>query len=491
MHNFKKTLKEILLNIEIISITGDINIDINGISCFSKDIKENYIFVSINGFNKCGNIYINEAIQFGAKVIILENCNNMTYNPNITYIKVKNSSLAMGFIAHAFYGHLSNKIYIVGITGTNGKTTCAKLLYDLFTSLGLKCGLISTIGNIYNNTFLSTNNTTPNSIEINKLIFDMYLNKCKYIFMEVSSHAIYQNRVAGIKFTGGVFTNITKEHLDYHGSFYNYIKAKKTFFDQLNKNSFALVNSDDKNSDIMLQNTQAKKFKYGINNIKDFYSKIIEINIFGMLISINNIELWVQLTGLYNVYNILSVYSVAIILGFNKIDILKHISLLKRVKGRYEMIIHNKTTFIIDYAHTPDAVCKILLTTRSFLNKNSKIITVIGCGGNKYIDKRYSIGTIVNKLSHISILTSDNPNNEDPIDIIHDMKKNINITDLKKIIEIVDRKQAIIKAFLISKPNDIVLLLGKGHEKYQLINGIKYFFCEYDILIQCIKKYNN
>ncbi len=462
---------------------------VEGIAFDSRKIQINNLFVAEKGELTDGHLYIDKAIANGATIIVFD---EKDYTPStrissinnqpIIYIKVKSSSFALAQIAKNYYNNPSKNLILVGVTGTNGKTTTVTLLYELFTLLGHRCGKISTVENIIVDTILPTERTTPDSITLNKLLSEMVTKKCEYVFMEVSSHSVVQNRIAGLNFKGAVFSNITLDHLDYHKTFATYIKAKKKFFDDLYSSAFALTNIDDKNGEVMLQNTKAKCYTYSLQSAKsDFKAKILESTLEGMELVIDNKEIFVPMTGKFNAYNLLAVYSVAVLLGVDKMEILKHLTLLKAAKGRFEIYkLRSGAYGIIDYAHTPDAVENVLNTIndcRTFVSQ--KIITIIGCGGHRDKSKRPLMAKISYSLSDILILTSDNPRDENPEDIIKDMEKgldNVPKSEDKQIFSIVDRREAIKIAIALAKKNDIILVAGKGHETYQEINGKKYHF---------------
>jgi len=483
-----KKIQEILSLIKPIEIIGTTeNKTINSIHINSQEVKENSLFIAIKGTNDDGHKYINDAIKRGAKFIICEKV-PLEVKDYVTYIIISDTKKLAGQIAAAFYNFPSNKIKVIGITGTNGKTTIATLLYQTIKLIGKKAGLISTINNYVDNIKYSTNNTTPGPIEIQRLLNEMLEQKCEYCFMEVSSHALDQHRINGINFTGAVFTNITHEHLDYHKSFENYLKTKKILFDILPENSFALTNVDDKNGLYVVQNSKANIYTYGLKTIADFNAKILEKHLNGTLIKINNKEIWIKLIGSHNVYNILAVYATLILLGFNEENFLNYLSILEPVNGRLEVINYNNKYIFIDYAHTPDALKKVLETLNEIKSKKSKIIVVIGAGGNRDKSKRPIMAKIASTYSSFLILTSDNPRFEDPEQIINEMKKGLSSNDLLKTICIIDRKEAIKTAINLANTNDLILIAGKGHENYQEINGIKYPFNDKNIVLELLNK---
>ncbi len=469
----QKQLKDIIKNINSKLISGSIDTFVSGISFDSRKTKKGHLFVAVAGVNVDGHNFIKNAIKAGASAIITET--NILINENITILKVENSSQTLGIVTSNFYDNPSSKIKLIGITGTNGKTTTATLLYKLFLSLGYKTGLISTVKNYINKNGIPTKYTTPDTITFNNLLNEMVLAGCEYCFAEVSSHAIHQNRIGGLTFSAAVFTNITHDHLDYHKTFKEYIKIKKSFFDNLQENAFALTNKDDKNGEIILQNTKAKKYTYAIRNFADFNTKVIEQHINGMLLNIDNTEFWTLLTGTFNAYNLTAVFSTAILLKQNKIDVLTALSSLQAVEGRFETVTKNGITAIIDYAHTPDALQNVIKTINEFKKNEQSLITVVGAGGNRDKDKRPIMAKIASLGSDKAILTSDNPRNEKAETIIEDMYNGLNNSEMN-VLKITDRKEAIKTAVMLAKKGDIILIAGKGHENYQEINGIRTHF---------------
>ena len=476
-----KNLSKILQNIKIIKSIGTLDKNISGINLDSRKIKQAHLFVAINGFNQNGHLYIYSAIKNGASTIICEKLPEKI-DKKITYIQTDNSNKALGIISTNFYENPTEKLKIIGITGTNGKTTTATLLFELFKELGYKVGLISTIKKIINDKESKVELTTPDAVSLNKLFYEMVQQGCEYCFMEVSSHAIAQKRIEGIKFFGGVFSNITHEHLDFHKTFAEYIKAKKLFFDNLSKNAFALTNIDDKNGSVMLQNTKARKYTYALKTIADFKTKIIESHFDGTLININNTEVWTRFIGDFNAYNLTAVYATAIILKQNKQKILTILSKLIPVSGRFETVDVNGITAIIDYAHTPDALKNVLKTIVKLKTDEQTLITVIGAGGDRDKQKRPVMANIAVDFSQKVILTSDNPRTEDPETIIDEMYKGLESTTTFKVVKITDRKEAIKTAVMLAKKGDIILIAGKGHETYQEINGVRTHFDDKEIV---------
>ncbi len=478
------TLQDILYRSRTKEIRGSLNKEVLSVAFDSRKVVDGSLFVAIVGTQVDGHNFIQTSIEKGAVAIV---CNELPdeVNPNITYVVVNNTSEALGYIASNYYNDPSSKLKVVGITGTNGKTTIVTLLYNLFTELGYSTGMLSTIQNKINKLSIETTHTTPDALKINELLSSMVDEGCEYVFMEVSSHAIVQQRVTGIQFLGGVFTNITHDHLDYHVTFKEYINAKKKFFDQLPANAFALTNIDDKNGNVIIQNTHAKKFTYGIKNMASFKGKIMENDLEGMTMKVDGNELYSLLSGNFNAYNILAVYSTAVLLKQNKEEILVSISKLSGVDGRFDIIRStNGITAIIDYAHTPDALKNIIETINSIRTHNEQLITVVGAGGNRDKSKRPIMAKVASLLSNRIILTSDNPRDEDPNQILEDMRKGVDPAKKKMVMVIPDRTEAITTAFNIARPGDMILIAGKGHEKYQEIKGIKYPFDDRKIIAE-------
>ena len=468
-------------------IIGSLNKEILDVAFDSRKVIEGSLFIAIEGTQVDGHNFIQKAIDKGAVAIV---CNKMPVitQCDITYIAVADSSEALGYIASNFFDNPSEKLKIIGVTGTNGKTTIVTLLHSLFTELGYGVGMLSTIQNKINDRIIEATHTTPDALKINELLNLMVDEGCEFVFMEVSSHAIVQHRITGINFSGGIFTNITHDHLDYHHTFKEYINAKKKFFDQLPASAFALTNTDDKNGKIMLQNTQAKKFSYGIKNIASFKGKIIENGFEGMMMKVEGSEVYSLLSGNFNAYNLLAVYSAAILLKQNKEEALIGISKLKGAEGRFDIVRSKKgITAIIDYAHTPDALENIIETINSIRTHNEQLITVVGAGGNRDKSKRPIMARIASLLSTRLILTSDNPRNDDPLEILEDMRKGIDPAKKKMTMVISDRKEAITTAFNIARSGDMILIAGKGHEKYQEIKGVKYPFDDKEIIAELME----
>ncbi len=470
-------LKRIIDKCEVISVHGNIDVEIEHITSDSRDIKESSLFIAVEGISTDGHDYIAKAIEEGVLVVVYDKPMFEEYFSRVTYIQVEDSSIALAQIASSWYEDPSEDINLIGITGTNGKTTIATLLYDLFRDLGYASGLLSTVANYVNDEKYSTTHTTLDPISINSFLRKMVDAGCEYAFMEVSSHAIHQNRVYGLNFDGGVFTNLSQDHLDYHKNMLEYRNVKKAFFDSLSKDTFALTNADDKNGEIMLQNTKAEKKYYSIKGLADFKARIFEKHFDGTEIELNNNQLIVQFVGDFNVYNILAVYGTALLLGQNETDVLRSLSKLKPVSGRFQTIrSKNNVTAIIDYAHTPDALANVLESIDGVLNREGEIITVVGTGGNRDRTKRPIMAREAVKMSNKVIFTSDNPRFEEPQDIIDDMTAGLNDNQLTTTLTIVDRRQAIKVACSLANPGDVILIAGKGHEDYQEVKGVRHHF---------------
>ena len=482
-----KNLNNILANISVLSITGNSNIQLESIHFDSRKIKGDSLFVATSGTQVDGHSYIQKAIELGATAIVCEKLPDLQQE-NTCYIKVENSQTTLGLLASAWYDYPSKNLKLVGVTGTNGKTTIASIQYELFSQLGYHTGLISTIENkIGEETIISTH-TTPDAISINKLLNNMVEEGCSHCFMEVSSHALDQGRTAGLDFDGAIFTNLTHDHLDYHIDFASYLKAKKVFFDQLKKTAFALTNMDDKNGMVMLQNCEAKKFTYTITSIGDYKARIIENQITGLHLSIDNKDVWFRLTGTFNAYNLLAIYGSAIELGEGADEVLSILSNIKSVNGRFDhMVSRNGIIAIIDYAHTPDALLNVLKTIKDIKQAKERIITVVGAGGNRDKSKRPEMAKIAAGYSHQVILTSDNPRFEEPDAIIEDMKAGLNEVEMLQTLAITNREEAIKTAFMMAKPKDFILIAGKGHETYQDIKGVKHHFDDKEIINKLFK----
>ena len=485
-----KKLNEIIKGVEVIASYGEINIEISSIEFNSRKVEQGALFVAVKGCSVDGHNYIEQAINNGAIAVVCEEIPSVI-NKNICYLLTKESSYSLGIIASNFFDNPSSKLKLIGVTGTNGKTTIVNLLYQLFKSLGFASGMLSTIQNIVNEKIVPSSHTTADALQINGLLDKMVENNCEYCFMEISSHSIDQNRIAGLDFKGGVFTNITHDHLDYHKSFKEYLKTKKKFFDDLPTNAFALSNIDDKNGKIILQNTRAKKFTYSLKSDSDFKSKILEDQFEGLQLNIDGVEVWFKLVGDFNAYNLLAVYASAVLLGNDKSEILQNLSNLKPAEGRFDIInCPEKKIAIIDYAHTPDALKNVLDVIQSIKIMNKKVICVVGAGGDRDKEKRRLMAKIACEKSDKVILTSDNPRSEDPQKIIDQMKVGVDTANNKKVISIIDRKEAIKTACALSNSGDIILIAGKGHEKYQIIKGVKYPFDDKKIVKEILLNNN-
>lgn len=481
-------LKDILYNVALISVQGPTDITINALHYDSRDVKKNDVFVAIKGAQFDGHSFINSAIENGASVIIAETF-PQTKSKNITYVEVESSSSALAYMAANFYQHPSENLKLIGITGTNGKTTVATLLFNLFKAAGYKVGLISTVKIMVDNVSYVATHTTPDSLVINSYLKQMNDVGVEFCFMEVSSHGIHQHRTEGLNFTGGIFTNLSHDHLDYHSSFAAYRDVKKSFFDNLPKTAFALTNADDKNGNIMIQNTLAKTYSYALKSYADYRIQILENHFKGLLLKINDSDIWVKLIGSFNAYNLTAVFACADILGLEKDELLRLMSTLENVNGRFEYFItDNNITVIVDYAHTPDALKNVLQTINDIRTQNEELISVVGCGGDRDKTKRPKMGHIASALSSKVIFTSDNPRSEDPEKIISEIQKGVEPQNFKKILTITNRKQAIKTACQLANANDIILVAGKGHESYQEINGVRTEFNDYKVAQECLNQ---
>ncbi|OGS71790.1 MAG: UDP-N-acetylmuramoyl-L-alanyl-D-glutamate--2,6-diaminopimelate ligase [Flavobacteria bacterium RIFCSPLOWO2_12_FULL_35_11] len=475
-----KSVKDILDKVVVNAIHGSTDLKVNAIVFDSRNVQKNCLFAAQKGLLFDGHQFIDKAIALGATVILCEELPE-NFAKNITYIQVEDSNSALALIASNFYDNPSSKLKLIGITGTNGKTTVATLLYKLFQNAGYKTGLLSTVKILVDTKQYEATHTTPNSVAINSYLNEMVELGVDYCFMEVSSHGIHQKRTEGLHFAGGVFTNLTHDHLDYHKTFAEYRDVKKLFFDRLPKSAFALVNIDDKNGPVMFQNTEAKKQSYALKTMADFKAKIIENQFSGLVLNINNNEVYTKLIGRFNAYNLLAVYGVSILLGLDSTEALQHLSKLENVTGRFQYFISKGgVTAIVDYAHTPDALKNVLETINEIRTGNEQVITVVGCGGNRDKAKRPVMGRIASQLSSQVLVTSDNPRNEDPQTIIEEIEAGIEPQNLKKSISILDREQAIKTAAKLAKKGDIILIAGKGHETYQEIQGKRSHFDDYE-----------
>ena len=475
-------LTEVLKNIKPLQLIGSDEIEITGINIDSRKIENGHLFVAIKGTQVDGHKFIPKAIELGAKAILCEDIPDEKVE-GVTYILVESTDDAVGKAATMFYGDPSKKLKLVGVTGTNGKTTIATLLYNMFRKFGYKAGLLSTVCNYIDDEPVPADHTTPDPIELNELLSRMVAAGCEYAFMECSSHAIHQKRIGGLKFAGGLFTNLTRDHLDYHKTFENYRDAKKAFFDGLSKDAFAITNADDKNGMVMVQNTKATVKTYSTRQMADFRAKLLECHFEGMYLEIDNREVGVQFIGKFNVSNLLAVYGAAVMLGKKPEDILVALSTLKSVNGRLEPI-HSPEgyTAVVDYAHTPDALENVLNAIHEVLNGSGHVITVCGAGGNRDKGKRPLMAQEAVKQSDKVIITSDNPRFEEPQDIINDMEAGLNAQQMKKVLTIVDRKEAIRTACMLAQKGDVILVAGKGHENYQEIKGVKHHFDDHEVL---------
>lgn len=479
-------IKQLLQNVATLEVKGSDEIEITGVQIDSRQVKPGNMFVAIKGTAADGHAYIGKAIELGAKAIL---CEDMPADiaDGICYVRITSTEQSVGEIAHTFCGEPTRKLKLVGVTGTNGKTTIATVLYNMFRAMGHKAGLISTVCNYIDGTAIPTEHTTPDPITLNLLLAQMVEAGCEYAFMEVSSHSVVQNRIGGLIFAGGLFTNITRDHLDYHKTFENYIKAKKLFFDRLPKEAFAITNADDRNGMVMMQNTAAAVKTYSVQSPADFKAKIIECHFEGMYLEINGKEVGVQFIGKFNVSNLLAVYGAAIMLGKEPMDVLVALSAMKPVNGRFEALRSpSGYTAIVDYAHTPDALENVLNAIHGVMEgKEGKIITVCGCGGNRDKGKRPLMAQEAVRQSDKVILTSDNPRNEEPEDILKDMQDGLTAEQLASVLTIVDRRQAIKTACMLAQKGDVILIAGKGHEDYQIIKGVKHHFDDKEEVRAC------
>lgn len=479
-----KLLRDILYKAGIAEVAGDMSVAVSNICFDSRKAGPGSLFVAVRGTNSDGHTFIPQVIKSGASVIVCE-VFPADKNENITWVKVHDSAQALAYISANYYDHPSSKLNLIGVTGTNGKTTSVTLLYNLFRELGFKCGLLSTVRNLIDDVEIAATHTTPDPLQLNMLLSRMADEGCTYCFMEVSSHAVVQHRVTGIQFRGGIFTNISRDHLDYHKTFDEYIRAKKGFFDQLDESAFALVNADDRNHKIMVQNCKAKVSTYSLKTVSDFKARILENTFSGLMLNIDGNDVLCRLVGKFNTYNLLAAYSSAVLLGNEKLKVLTALSGLSAPEGRFETLISDEGIIgIVDYAHTPDALENVLLTVRDIRTRNEKVITIVGCGGDRDAGKRPQMAAIACENSDRVILTSDNPRSEDPEDIISQMKEGVPPQHFKKVLAISDRKEAVRTACALAEKGDIILLAGKGHEKYQEIKGVKYPFDDKQVLLE-------
>ncbi len=481
-------LKDILYKVAINAVVGSTTVKVREIHFDSRNIQSNDLFVAIRGHASDGHDYIDIAIGSGATVVVCEVLPKQL-KVGIVYVQVDSTSRAMAVMASNYYDSPSENLKLVGVTGTNGKTTVASLLYQLFKKAGYKVGLLSTVKIMIDNKAYKATHTTPDSLTINRYLKEMNDEGVEFCFMEVSSHGIHQNRTAGLRFEGGVFTNLSHDHLDYHETFAEYRDVKKRFFDELPDNAFALVNIDDKNGLVMLQNTNARKYTYALKGYADYKSKILENQFSGLLLKVGDSEVWTRLIGSFNAYNVLAIYATAELLGLEKVEVLQLISDLESVSGRFQYLISNeKITAIVDYAHTPDALKNVLKTINSIRTKNEELITIVGCGGDRDKTKRPKMGHIATELSTKVIFTNDNPRSEDPEVILNDIEKGVAPQNYKKALTIADRAQAIKAACQMAQPNDIILIAGKGHESYQEIKGKRFDFDDYKTVQKFLKE---
>jgi UDP-N-acetylmuramoyl-L-alanyl-D-glutamate--2,6-diaminopimelate ligase len=484
------TLQDILYKVSIRSVHGNTSIPVSNLQLDSRKADAGSVFIAVKGSAADGHHYIDQVVQQGVSAVICETM-PATFKDDVVYVQVENSAAAAGYMAHNFYGQPSEKIQLVGVTGTNGKTTIATLLFKLFAELGYKCGLLSTVQNHIGNEVIAATHTTPDAISLNAMLAQMVNAGCTHVFMETSSHAIHQHRIAGLRYAGGIFSNITHDHLDYHKTFDEYIRVKKSFFDALPSDAFAISNSDDKRGMVMLQNTNAHKYLYSLRTMAEFKGKILENRLTGLVMTINDQEVHFRLIGEFNAYNLLAVYGAAICLGEDKQEVLRCLSLLTGAEGRFDYIISNKQRVIgiVDYAHTPDALLNVLATIKKLREGNEQIITVVGCGGDRDKTKRPVMAEVACEHSDRVVFTSDNPRSEDPAQILHDMEAGLNTAAKRKYLSVVDRKEAIKTAVSMAKVQDIVLIAGKGHEKYQDIKGVKHPFDDKEVLKEMFELY--
>lgn len=481
-------LKDILFGVAIVNVKGSTSgVGVGSLEFDSRKAKEGTVFFAIPGTQNDGHDFIPQVIDNGCKMIVAER--DVEVPEGVTLVVVDDSARSLAIAANNFYGEPSQELKLIGVTGTNGKTTVTTLLHKLFTKLGYKVGLLSTVVNKIGEEEYPSTHTTPNPVELNRMLREMVDQGVDFCFMEVSSHAIHQHRTAGLHFAGGAFTNITHDHLDYHKTFKEYLNVKKSFFDGLSKEAFALTNLDDKNGEVMLQNTKARKRTYALKSMADYRAKVLENQFSGLVLSINGVELWTRLIGDFNAYNLLAVFGIAMELSEDQTEVLTILSQLEAVEGRFQFVQSEKgLTAIVDYAHTPDALANVLKTIENIRTKNENVFTVVGCGGDRDKLKRPAMAEIACKLSDRVILTSDNPRSEDPDQIIKDMMEGVDPTSYKKVLSITDRGQAIKTAVALAESSDIILIAGKGHEKYQEIKGVKHDFDDMQTVTELIKQ---
>ncbi|MFD2530421.1 UDP-N-acetylmuramoyl-L-alanyl-D-glutamate--2,6-diaminopimelate ligase [Polaribacter marinaquae] len=486
-----KNLKDILYKVSIEEVSGSTNVDVNAVVFDSRNIVKNDVFVALKGVSVDGHLFIEKAIALGATVIVCQEFPSEIIE-GITYVKVVDTNVALAIIASNYYDNPSSKLPLIGVTGTNGKTTIATLLYQLFKKAGYKVGLLSTVKVLVDNEEFKATHTTPDSVAINSYLDKMVEAGVDFCFMEVSSHGIHQKRTEGLVFAGGIFTNLSHDHLDYHETFAEYRNVKKEFFDALPKNAFALTNLDDKNGSYMLQNTRAAKKTYALKTIADFKAKILEKQLSGTLITVDGVEVWTKLIGVFNIYNLTAIIATAELLGLEKLEVLTIVSQLESVSGRFEYVVSKDgVTAIVDYAHTPDALKNVLETINDIRTGNEQVITVVGCGGDRDKTKRPKMANIAAQLSNQVVFTSDNPRTENPQTILEEMEVGVSSENYRKTLTVLDRKQAIKTACKFSNAGDIILIAGKGHENYQEINGIRTHFDDLEEVKNCFNQLNN
>lgn len=476
------TLQDILYKVHLQSVNGNTGLQVTDIQIDSRQVTAGSVFVAIRGAQSDGHQFIDKAVAQGAVAVVCE-AFPAELKEGVTYLQVSNTHEAVAYMAHQFYGEPSRKVKLVGVTGTNGKTTIATVLYNLFTELGYTCGLVSTVQNLIGGEAIAATHTTPDAVSLNKLLNQMVEKGCTHVFMECSSHAIHQHRITGLQFAGALFSNITHDHLDYHKTFDEYIRVKKSFFDHLSADAFAISNLDDKRGTVMLQNTAAKKYYYSLKSLAEFKGKILDNALTGLVMRVNDREVHFRLIGEFNAYNLLAIYGAAICLGESSEEVLRVLSMLNGAEGRFDYIISSKQVIgIVDYAHTPDALENVLATIKKLRKGHEQVITVVGCGGDRDKTKRPIMAQVAAEMSDRVILTSDNPRSEDPMDIIKDMEEGLNSAAKRKSVIIADRREAIETAVSLAGKDDIVLIAGKGHEKYQEIKGVRHHFDDKEVL---------
>lgn len=481
-------LKDILIGVDAMQVAGDTSVEVKGLQIDSRKVVAGDVFFAIRGTQTDGHQYIGKAIELGAVAVVVEELPK-EFDTRVVYVMVKDTAAVAGVMANAFYGAPSHQLRLVGVTGTNGKTTVATLLYKLFIELGYKCGLISTVENLIGDEVENATHTTPDSISVHALLSRMVDAGCAYAFMEVSSHAVHQQRIAGVEFAGGIFTNISHDHLDYHKTFDEYIRVKKKFFDDLPKDAFALTNADDKRGMVMLQNTKAEKHTYSLRVPATVKGKVLENNLTGLVMTVNEHEAYFRMIGTFNAYNLMAVYGAATLLGENGTEVLSVLSNLHGASGRFETFMseNQKVIGIVDYAHTPDALLNVLATINQINQRVQHVITVVGCGGDRDKAKRPLMAEVACEHSDRAILTSDNPRSEDPEEILNDMEAGLSMSHKRKVLRITDRKEAIKTACALAQAEDIVLIAGKGHETYQEVNGVRHHFDDREILVETFR----